>query len=190
MNPAGPDQAGYTPRPATISDFAGNGLTTSADFGVVCSFSSVIKPGSNYGCAFPGINPKGPPLVFLRSIGRSVYNALQTRLAAKVPHPLAGLRVLNLQVSYALSRFENSGRSVPVNPIASDQDFGVGSLDNVIPNLYFGPSVLDRTHQFSFGGYADLPGGFQVSIMKSTKAGEIVIKNRAFPSLAIALSDQ
>ena len=25
--------------------------------------------------------------------------------------------------------------------------------------------MLDRTHQFSFGGYADLPGGFQASIM-------------------------
>ena len=33
------------------------------------------------------------------------------------------------------------------------------------PNRYMGPAVLDRTHQLSFGGYADLPGGFQFSIL-------------------------
>ena len=33
------------------------------------------------------------------------------------------------------------------------------------PNRYFGPSVLDRTHQLSFGGYADLPAGFQLSVI-------------------------
>jgi hypothetical protein len=31
-------------------------------------------------------------------------------------------------------------------------------------NRYFGPSVLDRTHQLSFGGYADLPAGFQLNL--------------------------
>jgi hypothetical protein len=39
----------------------------------------------------------------------------------------------------------------------------VGAVDNVRPNRFFGPAVLDRTHQFSFGGYADLPGGLQLS---------------------------
>ena len=68
----------------------------------------------------------------------------------------------------ALSRFENSGGSIgegPVSPISSDQDYGVGALDNANPNRYFGPAVLDRTHQFSFGGYADFPGGFQLSVI-------------------------
>jgi hypothetical protein len=36
-------------------------------------------------------------------------------------------------------------------------------LDNAKPNRYFGPSLLDRTHQLSFGGFADLPRGFQLS---------------------------
>ena len=63
MNPTGPDQTGYAPRPATAADFAGHGLTTTADFGAACSFPSVITPGNTYACAFPGINPKGPPLV-------------------------------------------------------------------------------------------------------------------------------
>jgi hypothetical protein len=128
----------------------------------------VITPGSTYGCAFPGINPKAPPLVFANTIGRSVYNGLQLRLNGNVRRPLAGLKSLNLQASYALSRFENSGGTFgngPVNFWASDQDAGTYSLDSANPNRYFGPAVLDRTHQISFGGYAELPARFQVSII-------------------------
>jgi len=147
---------------ATILDFARKGLTSSADFNLPC--------GEIYGynCAFPGINPNAPPLPFVLPIGRSVYNALQTRLAENLENPLRGVRALNLQVSYALSRFENSGGSIgngPTSPVASDQDSGVSALDNGRPNRYFGPSVLDRTHQISLGGYADLPRGFQLSVM-------------------------
>jgi len=75
---------------------------------------------------------------------------------------------LNFQVSYALSRFENSGGSFgsgPVSAATSDQDVGPGALDNANVSRYFGPSVLDRTHQLSFGGYAELPHGFQLSLM-------------------------
>ena len=48
------------------------------------------------------------------------------------------------------------------------------------PNRYFGPSVLDRTHQISFGGYADLPAGFQVSMIShfwSPLAVSVVVPN-------------
>ncbi|HEV2395684.1 MAG TPA: carboxypeptidase regulatory-like domain-containing protein [Candidatus Sulfotelmatobacter sp.] len=165
QNPDGPNQAGYTPRSVTIADFANNGLTTPADFGAVCSFKSVLSPGGTYGCAFAGINPHGPALVFMKPIGRSEYNALQIKMSENVSHPFAGVQALNFQVSYALSRFENSGGSTPTNALASDQDFGVGALDNAKPNRYFGPSVMDRTHQFSFGGFADLPGRFQLSVI-------------------------
>jgi len=150
---------------AQIANYANNGLTTSADFGAVCSFSSAISLGRSYGCAFPGINPNGPPLVFAKPIGRSVYDGLQAKLTGSVPHPLAGVRALNLQVSYALSRFENSGGNTPVNALASDQDYGVEAIDYANVNRFFGPSVLDRTHQLSFGGYADLPAGFQLSLI-------------------------
>jgi hypothetical protein len=51
------------------------------------------------------------------------------------------------------------------NAVAGDQDAGISSLDNANPNRYFGPSTLDRTHQLSFGGYADLPGGLQLSFI-------------------------
>jgi len=164
-NPQGQDQTGYTPRPASMADFALNGLTSSADFNAVCSFPSAAAPGSNYTCAFPGVNSSAPPLPFFKPIGRSVYNGLQTKLTQNVDHPFRGVRALNFQVSYALSRFENSGGGFPAVPINSDQDFGVGAIDYVRPNRFFGPSVLDRTHQLSFGGLADLSGGLQLSIL-------------------------
>jgi hypothetical protein len=159
MNPQGSDQAGYMPRPATMADFALNGLTSAADFNAVCS-----------ACAFTGINPNAPPLPFWLPIGRSVYNGLQAKLTANLAQPFRAMRAMNLQVSYAWSRFENTGGgfgpgSAAATPAYSDQDYGAMSLDNARPNRYFGPAVLDRTHQLSFGGYADLPAGFQVSVM-------------------------
>jgi len=167
-NPTGQDQTGYTPRPATMADFASNGLTSSADLNAVCAFQSPTVPGNKYTCAFPGINPNAPPLLLFKPIGRSVYNGLQTKLSQNVQDPFRGVRALNFQVSYALSRFENSGGSIgngAVSASASDQDIGPGALDNANPSRYFGPAVLDRTHQLSFGGYADLPGGFQLSVI-------------------------
>jgi Carboxypeptidase regulatory-like domain len=144
---------------ASMVDFANYGLTSSADFDQPCGVLF------GYSCAFAGVNPKAPPLPFFKPIGRSVYNGLQTKLTQNVQRPFRGVRALNFQISYALSRFENAGGTGPVNAIASDQDFGVGALDNAKPNRYFGPSVLDRTHQLSFGGYAELPGGFQFSLI-------------------------
>jgi hypothetical protein len=152
-NPAGTGNAGYVPRPANMTDFANDGLTSSADFGAVCT------------CAFPGINPNAPPLPFLRTIGRSVYNGLQTKLTQNVQHPLRGVRALNLQISYALSRFENTGGSNTIGPAAGDQDNGIPALDNAKPNRYFGPSAMDRTHQLSLGGYAEFPRGLQLGLI-------------------------
>jgi Carboxypeptidase regulatory-like domain len=147
---------------ANMAAYAGNGLTSSADFDVACTNPTV---GFGYPCAFGGINPNAPPLPFLRSVGRSVYNGLQTKVTDNVKNPFRGVRALNLQVSYSLSRFENTGGGSGDSPAASDQDFIINSLDNSNPNRYFGPSVLDRTHQLSFGGYADLPAGFQIGVI-------------------------
>ena len=150
---------------AQMADYANNGLTSSSDFDAVCSFRFVAAADTNYGCAFPGVNPKAPPLPFFKSVGRSVYNGLQTKLTEAVEDPVRGVRTLNFQISYSLSRFENSGGAAPTSPVASDQDFGVMALDYANVSRYFGPSLLDRTHQLSFGGYADLPRGFQLSII-------------------------
>jgi len=162
-----------------ISDFAGLGLTSSADFGVDCAN---VQVGLGYPCAFPGLDPNAPPLDFVKPIGRSVYNGLQTKLTDTAQNPFPGVRTLNVQVSYALSRFENSGGITPVNALASDQDFGVVAIDFANPNHYFGPSVLDRTHQISFGGYAELPHGFQVSVLShfwSPLSTSLVVPNTA-----------
>jgi hypothetical protein len=143
-----------------MTDYANHGLTSSADFDQPCGVLF------GYSCAFPGINPNAPPLPFWVPVGRSVYNGLQTKLTQQSGHfRFRGVRALNFQVSYALSRFENSGGSSPTNALASDQDFGVTAVDNANPNRFFGPSVLDRTHQLSFGGYADLPTGFQLGVI-------------------------
>jgi hypothetical protein len=146
---------------AQMTDYANNGLTSSADFGAVCSFPSVAGPGS-YGCAFPGTNPNAPPLPFLKSIGRSVYNGLQVKLTQSVEYPVRGLHAVSFQIAYALSRFENAGSSNPNGPAGQDQNLGPLSLDYADPNRYFGPSTLDRTQQLSFGGWVELPRGFQL----------------------------
>jgi len=138
---------------------ANRGLTSSIDFDQPCAVLF------GYPCAFPGINPNAPPLPFWMPVGRSVYNGLQTKLVQNAQHPFRGVRALNFQLSYTLSRFENSGGSGLPNALNSDQDFGVPALDNASPNRYFGPAVLDRTHQLSFGGYADLPRGFQLGVI-------------------------
>jgi hypothetical protein len=180
---------------ARIVDYANNGLTTSADFGRVCSFPSFITPGSSYGCAFPGITPYASQLTFLKPVGRSVYTGLQTKLVAAVQHPWPGVRAVNFQASYALSRFDNTGgngSNVPAAVGAADQDIGIGSLDNAKPGRYFGPALLDRTHQLSLGGYADLPGGLQLSIIShfwSPLSTSLVVPNTNLGSGEIFRTD-
>jgi len=161
---------------ASMADYAGNGLTSSTDFGGSSCFSGTspsVDPNNTlfptgYGCAFGGINPLAPPLGFLTPVGRSVYNGLQTKLTTNVVDPLRGVHVLNLQIAYALSRFDNSGGGVnpdaTVTASSGDQDFIVPALDQQNVNRYFGPSTLDRTHQISFGGYMTLKGGLQLGL--------------------------
>jgi hypothetical protein len=150
---------------AQMTDYANNGLTSSADFGAVCSFPSVAGVGS-YGCAFPGLNPSAPPLLFMKAIGRSVYNGLQLKLTQSVEYRNRGVRALSFQIAYALSRFENAGSSFTCGPGCQDQNWSSAPvLDYANPNRYFGPSTLDRTHQLSFGGYVELPGKFQLGVI-------------------------
>ena len=149
---------------ATMADYAGNGLTTTQDFGGA-SCQSVIGQA----CAFGGINPIAPPLNFLAPVGRSEYDGLQVKWNENVSNPFRGLTYVNFQVGYSLSRFNNTGGGVapgtPVNAAAADQDFIITALDNSNVNRYFGPSTLDRTNQVSFGGYFDFPHGLQLGLM-------------------------
>jgi hypothetical protein len=144
---------------ATMSDYAGNGLTSSADLGGTSCPT----------CAFAGINPNAPPIGFLSPVGRSVYSGAQFKWTENVSQPFRGVSGLNFQVSYAYSHFDNSGGGVNpgdnVTAGKSDQDFIVPALDSANVNRYFGPSTLDRRHQISFGGYIDIRGGFQLGLM-------------------------
>ncbi len=143
---------------ATMSDFAKNGLTSPGlDFGGVCPFT--------YGCAFSGINPAAPEIPELEPLGRSVYNGLDVKLTENVKNPMPGIRNANLQVAYSLSRFVNPGAINPGTLANNDQDFVSSAVDNENPLRFMGPSLLDRTHQLSFGGTADLPGSFRASII-------------------------
>ncbi len=140
---------------ASIVDYAGNGLDSGASFlGATPASLNGLTPDT--GAAFPGINPNIGENQMLFPIGRSVYNALQVSLRTNVKHPFSGLRSLDLQVSYALSRF---------NSMAQDQDFINNAFDFANTSRFFGPNGLDRTHQFSFGGVMDFPTGFRASFI-------------------------
>jgi len=134
----------YTPRPATIADFAKNGLD---------SGYQLCPTGPCPAAAFPGISNAVGPNEMLFPIGRSVYNGLQMGLKQDISNPVRGIKHANLQVSYSLSRYVATAR---------DNDFSTAATDFVNPSHYIGPTGLDRTHQLSFGGYMDLPAGFQL----------------------------
>lgn len=138
--------------PATMPDYAGNGLDSPGDLGI----------GACATCAFPGINSGIGPAPFLFPIGRGVYNAMDVKLQGNIDHPVVGIKHTNFQFAYALSRFRNSGGGNTQTPGASDQDFVISAVDNRNPLRFTGDSTLDRRHQISFGGYGDLPRGFQL----------------------------
>jgi len=146
---------------ATISDFAGNGLDSQGDFGGTCP-----PPG----CAFGGLNPNAPSMPFLEPAGISKYNALDVKLTYQKSNPFKGLHGINAQVAYSYSSFQNSGGGSGISGVLggvsnSDQDFIVPALDNDNPNRYFGPSLLDRPNQLSFGVVGSMPWNFQLSFI-------------------------
>jgi hypothetical protein len=158
---------------AGMADYAGFGLGTDLDTatGVPCSQPVNIVSGQNVGglgrpCAFGGKNPNQSQAFFLLPIGRSVYNALQAKLTQNINNPVRGVKALNFQISYSLSNFSNTGGAqLTGTPGDSDQDFILQAADYNKPGRYYGPSLLDRTHQISFGGFADVPGGFRLGLI-------------------------
>lgn len=146
LGPNDPNFATYTPRGATISDFASNGLDSGFDKsgGAPCPT-----------CAFPGINPNVGQNEMNMPIGRSVYNGLLVSVKSNLTNPLPGMKRLNLIASYTLSRFES---------LAQDQDFVNNAIDFNNPLKFFGPSGLDRTHQVSVGAVMDLPAATRLAL--------------------------
>jgi len=163
--PAGPAGVGCAiAAGASMSDYAGNGLGATGDFG-----GSSCQAALGHACAFGGINPNAPAIGMLSPVGRSVYDGLQMKWVDNVKAPFKGTTGLNFTASYSLSNFSNTGGGVragsPVTAASGDQDFIVPALDNSNVNRYFGQSTLDRTHQISFGGYMDFRYGFQLGLI-------------------------
>jgi hypothetical protein len=132
---------------ATISNFAGSGLDSGqAYLGGDGAPAVGLTPAT--GAAFGGINPNMGVGDVEESIGRSVYNAMQSEFKYQVHNPLRGLTGMNLQVAYTLSRFEGNG--------GNDQNFSAIAFDARNPTAFFGPTSLDRTHQFKFGTTFDV----------------------------------
>jgi hypothetical protein len=139
---------------ATIADFAAQGLDSGTNIcggganAFIANDPNHLGPCGAIIPAFGGINPNLGVNQMLFSAGRSLYNALQTSLRANVRNPFKGVKSLNWQVSYSLSRYDGS---------ALDSDFINAAPDNNHPTASLGPNGLDRTHQLSFGGTFDLP---------------------------------
>jgi hypothetical protein len=145
---------------ASIASYAANGLDSAADLGV-----GGCQAALGFACAFQGVNQNLGEAIFLYPGGRSVYNAMDVKLVDNVKDPFRGVKYLNFQFAYALSRFTNAGSIFTTvagtSPAAADQDFVSQAIDSRHPLGFSGPAALDRTHQFSFGGYADLPLHFR-----------------------------
>ena len=144
------DLGTWVPRPATISDFAGNGLDSGGD----------LNAGSPCGnCAFPGIDPNLGQNEMLFPIGRSVYNGLLVSVKSNLDHPVRGIRRMNLIASYTLSRFKSAAGNG-----AGDQDFINNASDWNNPLKFFGPTSLDRTHLVSVGAVVDFPFAMRLGL--------------------------
>jgi hypothetical protein len=132
---------------ATIADFAANGLDSGYS---LCGGSACPA------AAFPGIHPNLGADQMLFPIGRAEYNGLQLSLKQAIQNPFKRVKSLNLQASYALSKYIAT---------ATDSDFISIATDFNNPLHYLGPNGLDRRHQFSFGGWMDLPYSFNVGVI-------------------------
>ena len=145
---------GLHPGPATITDFATNGLDSgNAYLFGLSPFVLGLTP--NTGAAFSGVNPNVGQNQMLFPMGRSVYNALQVKLVTQKANPMRGVRAVNLQTSYSLSR------SIAT---AKDVDFYNNAFDFNKPSLS-GPNGLDRKHQLSAGAVLEFPYGAQVGFV-------------------------
>ena len=132
---------------ASINDFAGNGLDSG--LALSSSFGSTGSPASVFGltpdtfAAFGGVNPNVGVGEFNFPTGRSVYHGLQTSFKEQIANPFKGVYGLDLTIAYTLSQFKGTG--------GSDQNFSPLAFDFRDATRFFGPTALDRTHQFKWG---------------------------------------
>jgi hypothetical protein len=87
--------------PATISDFAGNGLDSLGDLfgGGACVPNSATATSPGFQCVFGGLNPNIGAVPLLQPVGRSVYNAMGVKLVGNKNNLMMGVKHANFQVS-------------------------------------------------------------------------------------------
>ncbi len=146
------DAGTWVPRPATISDYASNGLDSGYSLCGGFSCASVGSPAA----AFPGINQNLGGNQMLFPIGFAKNDALQLSLKQHLDHPLRAVKNFDMQASYQLASYIAA---------ATDNDFITIATDFNNPQHWLGPNGLDRKHQFSFGGTMDLPGHFRFGVI-------------------------
>ena len=113
-----------------ITDYASNGLDSGAS-------TFAYGGAANSGAAFPGVNPNVGQNEMLFPIGHSTYNGLDVSLKQQVKNPMPGVKGVNLQASYSLSRLDS---------MVIDQDFGGGLTDFDNYNHYY-RAQRSRSHQ-------------------------------------------
>jgi hypothetical protein len=134
---------------ATINNFAANGLDSGVAFlnGLGAPVFG-LNPSAGQGAAFGGINPNVGVGDFQFPVGHSAYNGLQTEYKQDVRNPMRGVNGMNLQFAYTLSSFNGNG--------GNDQNFSAVSFDQRDPAGTYGPTTLDRRHQFKLGTTFDI----------------------------------
>jgi hypothetical protein len=183
-----PAMNGQPAGPATIGDFAGNGLDSSNSYlgGPAASYFGLTP---DTGAAFAGTNPNVGAGLFILPIGRSGYDALQVVLQQQKSHPAPGIMSSNFQISYNLSRIVTANGSS--NP--GDQFFAGGqSFDNDDPNRYIGRSPLDRSNELSFGGSIAVKYGLNISAIGhffSAQAASLTLDETAGTTAQIFQTD-
>ncbi len=138
--------AGYN-QPATIADFASNGLD---------SGNFLCGGGPCPTAAFPGINPNLGTNQMLFPAGRAVYNGLQMKLVDNVAHPAHWIRNLNFQIAYSFSRYVST---------STDSDFINNAVDNNDPTHFICSTAWIANTSFRLAVSGDLPASFRVSII-------------------------
>lgn len=159
---------------ASISNFTAFGLGSAEDTGSSCFTAPNPLTGGattlGYPCAFSGRNGNYGTAEFLQPVSRSVYNALQMKVVQNMTNPVRWVKAGHLQLTYSFSRLESpvafAGNSPRSNPFgANDPDSVLQAADNNNPLRFMGQSLMDRTHQVSFGGEFDMPFGFRLGIV-------------------------
>ena len=153
---------------ATMEDFAGNGMTSNGLF--LGGPPSLFGLTPDQGAAFGGINQNVGPSLFSYPIGRAVYHALQVSLRQRTSNPLPYVKALNLQLSYALSRYTAPLGAGSAAFGDEDETSSPGAEDFRNPLANPGPVGFDRTHQLSFGAVLDFPKALRIAVITHVKS--------------------